>query len=110
RDGVTVTIGGPVAALVYTNNPNYSIAYGGNGSTTGTFGGAGATTSSLSGAPPFDPAVSGSTSSRTSRPSAATPPPRHSRHHTSTDPLRDSTRRAAPRADVLQRLDPIRSR
>src|SRR5205085_331305 len=41
-DNVLVTIGGPMAAQVYTNHPNYSAAFGGNGTTTGTFGGAGA--------------------------------------------------------------------
>src|SRR5205814_8132004 len=40
-DSVVVTIGGPNAADVYTNNANYT-GFGGNGSTTGTFAGAGA--------------------------------------------------------------------
>ena len=40
-DGVTVTIGGPDAASVFTNNANYT-GFGGNDSTTGTFAGAGA--------------------------------------------------------------------
>ncbi|HEY2567794.1 MAG TPA: FecR family protein [Candidatus Udaeobacter sp.] len=54
-DNVVVTIGGKLAAAVYTNNPNYSEQYGGNGSTTGTFAGAGAKRPQpLSEAPPFD--------------------------------------------------------
>ncbi|MEY2488022.1 MAG: hypothetical protein QOH39_3670, partial [Verrucomicrobiota bacterium] len=55
-DNVHVTIGGSVAALVYTNNPNYSIDNGGNNSAAnaGRFIGAGATTNPLSGAPGFD--------------------------------------------------------
>ena len=41
-NNVVVTIGGKLAAAVYTNNANYSQEWGGNGSTTGTFAGAGA--------------------------------------------------------------------
>src|SRR6266480_3554239 len=53
-DNVVVTIGGELAASVYTNNANYSEEWGGNGSTTGTFAGAGAKRPRpLSEAPPF---------------------------------------------------------
>ena len=53
-DGVTVTIGGPNAASVFTNNANYT-GFGGNDSTTGTFAGAGANDpAALDQAPPFD--------------------------------------------------------
>ena len=53
-DGVTVTIGGPNAANVFTNNANYT-GFGGNDSTTGTFSGAGANEpAALDQAPPFD--------------------------------------------------------
>src|SRR5439155_6042057 len=52
-NNVTVTIGGPNAADVYTNNANYT-GFGGNGTTTGTFAGAGANDPQpLSSAPPF---------------------------------------------------------
>ena len=52
-NGVVVTIGGDIAANVYTNNANYT-GFGGNGSTTGTFAGAGANSPQpLSSAPPF---------------------------------------------------------
>jgi hypothetical protein len=55
-NNVVVTVGGDVAADVYTNNPNYSQLSGGNGSTTGTFAGAGARPPQpLSRAPVFDP-------------------------------------------------------
>jgi FecR protein len=54
-DNVVVTIGGELAADVFTNNANYSEQWGGNGSTTGTFAGAGAKRPRpLSEAPPFD--------------------------------------------------------
>jgi hypothetical protein len=53
-DNVVVTIGGKLAAAVYTNNANYSEQWGGNGTTTGTFAGAGAKRPRpLSEAPPF---------------------------------------------------------
>jgi FecR protein len=53
-DNVVVTIGGELAADVFTNNANYSEQWGGNGSTTGTFAGAGAKRPRpLSEAPPF---------------------------------------------------------
>ncbi len=53
-DGVTVTIGGPNAASVFTNNANYT-GFGGNDSTTGTFAGAGANDPvALDQAPAFD--------------------------------------------------------
>jgi hypothetical protein len=53
-DNVVVTVGGKLAASVYTNNANYSEEWGGNGSTTGTFAGAGAKRPRpLSEAPPF---------------------------------------------------------
>jgi hypothetical protein len=53
-DNVVVTIGGELAADVFTNNANYSEEWGGNGSTTGTFAGAGAKRPRpLSEAPPF---------------------------------------------------------
>jgi hypothetical protein len=53
-DNVVVTIGGELAADVFTNNANYSEKWGGNGSTTGTFAGAGAKRPRpLSEAPPF---------------------------------------------------------
>jgi hypothetical protein len=42
-DNVTVTVNGPSAASVYTNNAKYSATFGGDGSTTGTFAGKGAT-------------------------------------------------------------------
>ncbi|MEM6822930.1 MAG: FecR domain-containing protein [Verrucomicrobiota bacterium] len=51
-NGVTVNVGGPAAAQVFTNIPNYTGS-GGNGSTTGTFTGQGATTNPLSAAPTF---------------------------------------------------------
>jgi hypothetical protein len=54
-NNVVVTIGGPNAADVYTNNANYT-GFGGNGTTTGTFAGAGANNPQpLSNAPPFGP-------------------------------------------------------
>jgi hypothetical protein len=53
-DNVVVTIGGELAADVFTNNANYSKEWGGNGSTTGTFAGAGAKRPRpLAEAPPF---------------------------------------------------------
>ena len=53
-NNVVVTIGGELAAAVYTNHANYSEEWGGNGSTTGTFAGAGAKRPQpLSEAPPF---------------------------------------------------------
>jgi FecR protein len=53
-DNVVVTIGGELAADVFTNNANYSEQWGGNGSTTGTFAGAGAKRPRpLAEAPPF---------------------------------------------------------
>jgi len=53
-DNVVVTVGGELAASVYTNHANYSEEWGGNGSTTGTFAGAGAKRPRpLSEAPPF---------------------------------------------------------
>jgi len=70
-NGVTVTIGGTIAASVYTNIPNYTGS-GGNGSTTGTFGGAGATTSALSGAPSFDDSFVSSATSTASNTTAKT--------------------------------------
>jgi len=52
-NNVVVTIGGELAAEVYTNNANYT-GFGGNNSTTGTFAGAGANRPQpLSEAPPF---------------------------------------------------------
>jgi len=52
-NNVVVTIGGELAAEVYTNNANYT-GFGGNNSTTGTFAGAGANSPQpLSEAPPF---------------------------------------------------------
>ncbi|HEV3409793.1 MAG TPA: FecR domain-containing protein [Chthoniobacterales bacterium] len=50
RDGRIVTVQGPAAANVFTNNPNYTGS-GGNGSTTGTFSGAGANTQPLRSSP-----------------------------------------------------------
>ncbi len=47
-NGKVVTVNGPGAASVLTNNPNYT-GFGGNGSTTGTFAGQGATTQPLPG-------------------------------------------------------------
>jgi hypothetical protein len=68
-NNIVVTIGGPNAADVYTNNANYSGS-GGNGSTTGTFAGAGANNPQpLSSAPPF-----------------GTPPPGHPNRATRTGP------------------------
>ncbi len=52
NNGKVVTILGPAAANVFTNNPNY-FGFGGNGSTTGTFAGKGAVTAALSAAPVF---------------------------------------------------------
>jgi hypothetical protein len=53
-NNVVVTIGGKLAAAVYTNNANYSQEWGGNGTYTGTFAGAGAKRPRpLSEAPPF---------------------------------------------------------
>jgi len=55
-DNIVVTIGGPNAAQVYTNNANYT-GFGGNGTTTGTFAGSGANDPlPLDQAPPFGPA------------------------------------------------------
>jgi hypothetical protein len=52
-NNVVVTIGGELAAEIYTNNANYT-GFGGNNSTTGTFAGAGANRPQpLSEAPPF---------------------------------------------------------
>lgn len=54
-DRVTVTIGGPNPAQVFTNRANYT-GFGGNGSTSGTFAGAGANAPQpLANAPPFGP-------------------------------------------------------
>jgi hypothetical protein len=99
-DNVTVTISGPIAALVYTNNPNYSIVNGGNNSAAnaGKFGGAGATTNPYSGAPPFNvPSARGSivTSSLTK----SGRPPRGSRPH----PSQDTPRHLRPNADPTSR-------
>jgi hypothetical protein len=49
NNGVTVTIGGSVAAQVYANVRNYDVASGGSGGLYGSFGGAGATSQA------FDP-------------------------------------------------------
>jgi hypothetical protein len=55
-NGVTVIIGGPNRANVFTNNPNYSTLSGGNGFHTGIFGGIGANNPQpLSQAPPIGP-------------------------------------------------------
>jgi hypothetical protein len=54
-NNIVVTIAGPNAAQVYTNNANYTGS-GGNGTTTGTFAGAGANNPQpLANAPPFGP-------------------------------------------------------
>jgi hypothetical protein len=54
-NNVTVTIGGDIAANVYTTNANYALTSGGNGSTSGTFAGAGANSPQpLSSAPAFN--------------------------------------------------------
>jgi hypothetical protein len=59
-DGVVVTIGGKLAADVFTNSANYSEEWGGNGSTTGTFAGAGAKRPRpLAEAPPFGASAPG---------------------------------------------------
>src|SRR5207302_3787410 len=56
-DNIVVTIGGPNAAQVYTNNANYT-GFGGNGTTTGTFAGSGANDPlPLDKATPFGPAT-----------------------------------------------------
>jgi hypothetical protein len=53
-NNVVVTVGGNVAAEVFTNNANYSEQWGGNGTTNGRFAGAGAKSPRpLSEAPPF---------------------------------------------------------
>ena len=53
NNGKIVTVLGPSAVNVYTNNANYS-GYGGNGFTSGTFAGKGANTPQpLSAAPHF---------------------------------------------------------
>jgi hypothetical protein len=52
NNGIIVTIVGPSAADVFTNNPKYT-GFGGNGSTTGTFAGKGANTHPFSGAPGY---------------------------------------------------------
>jgi hypothetical protein len=52
NNGKIVTILGPSAADVFTNNPNYT-GFGGNGATTGTFAGKGAATHPLSAAPGY---------------------------------------------------------
>ena len=51
ENGVSVNVGGPAPADVYTNNPNYTGS-GGNGSTTGIFNGRGASTHPFSSSPP----------------------------------------------------------
>jgi hypothetical protein len=73
-DGVTVTIGGPNAANVFTNNANYT-GFGGNESTTGTFSGAGANDPvALDQAPPFDDSARPATTG-TQQPKPATSSP-----------------------------------
>ncbi len=52
NDGKVVTVNGPSAANVFTNNPNYTGS-GGNGSTTGKFGGRGATTQPFTNRPAY---------------------------------------------------------
>ncbi|HST29455.1 MAG TPA: FecR domain-containing protein [Chthoniobacterales bacterium] len=52
NNGKTVTILGPSAADVFTNNPHYT-GFGGDSTTTGTFAGKGAATHPLSGAPGY---------------------------------------------------------
>jgi len=52
NNGKIVTILGPSAADVFTNNPRYT-GFGGNNTTTGTFAGKGAATHPLSGAPGY---------------------------------------------------------
>jgi len=64
-NNIVVTIGGPNAADVYTNNANYT-GFGGNGNTTGTFAGAGANNPQpLSSAPPFGTSSSAAIPTRT---------------------------------------------
>ncbi len=63
-NGVTVTIGGGIAAQVYANNRNY-VGGGTGSSSTGTFAGAGAVNNPLGGQPTFDSGgVAPSTASR----------------------------------------------
>jgi hypothetical protein len=50
--GKIVTVLGPSAADVFTNNPHYT-GFGGDNTTTGTFAGKGAVTHPLSGAPGY---------------------------------------------------------
>ena len=52
NNGVVVTVLGPSAADVFTNNPKYT-GFGGNGFTTGTFAGKGAITHPLNAAPGY---------------------------------------------------------
>jgi FecR protein len=52
NNGKIVTILGPSAADIFTNNPKYT-GFGGNGSTTGTFAGKGANTHPFSAAPHY---------------------------------------------------------
>jgi hypothetical protein len=63
-NGVTVTIGGSIAAQVYANNRNY-VGGGTGSSSTGTFDGAGVVNNSFGGQPTFGSAngISSSTSS-----------------------------------------------
>jgi hypothetical protein len=78
-NSVTVTIGGPNAANVYTNNANYS-GFGGNGSTTGTFAGAGANPPQpLSSAPPFGPVHPTTTAATKNTPPTAPTAPKSTR-------------------------------
>ena len=75
-DGVTVTIGGPNAASVFTNNANYT-GFGGNDSTTGTFSGAGANNpAALDQAPAFDDSPRPPTTTVTQQPRPSTSSPR----------------------------------
>jgi hypothetical protein len=75
-NNIVVTIGGPNAAVVYTNNANYSGS-GGNGSTTGMFAGAGATDPQpLANAPPFGVTPGAPSSTRPSSTPGARPPGR----------------------------------
>ena len=72
-DGVTVTIGGPNAANVFTNNANYT-GFGGNESTTGTFSGAGANDPvALDQAPAFDDSPRPATTVAQQSPSTSSP-------------------------------------
>jgi hypothetical protein len=74
-NNVVVTIGGPNAADVYTNNANYT-GFGGNDTTTGTFAGAGANNPQpLANAPPFGtPTPAPGVHTRGTRPSPQRPP------------------------------------